>query len=135
MWNDLMRRWMELAFWWVPGSREETDHPGSESQTPTPRPQATPKAPTAPEPAPTDAAESASQPEAAASATPRVGPALTQIKGIGPAMVQRLGDVGIHSAAELAGADAATLTEQLKAGGAVVSQERVAGWIAAAAKL
>ena len=120
MWNDLMRRWMELAFWWMPGKRDDRDH------APDPAPKASDSAPAAK--AATDAPETAE-----ASATPRVHPALTDIKGIGPAMAQRLNNAGIQSAEDLAGANAAALTETLKADGAVVSRDRVAGWVAAAA--
>jgi len=47
-------------------------------------------------------------------------------------MQKRLEKLGVTSPAQLAAADADRLTEQLKAGGAVISRNRVAEWIHAA---
>ena len=130
MWNDLMRRWMELAFWWLPGQRN--DQQPARHEAPTPRheptrdagtPASTPAPETAPEPS-----EPAEPPAPAAEA----GGDLKGIKGIGPAMQKRLAAQGIATRADLAAADPDTLTEALKAGRAVVSRAQVAGWIAAA---
>ena len=134
MWNDLMRRWMELAFWWVPGQKDSDSAsrgsaPEAPARQPEPAPEPEPEsasAPTArPEPEPTPQASATTASDAA-------GIDLTDIKGIGPAMAKRLEKLGISSVLELADADAASLTEQLKADGAVVSEAKVAGWIEAA---
>lgn len=121
MWNDLMRRWMDLALWWVPGRKNgqpESERSQAAAGTPPSQPSAAPTAPTAP----------------SAQARPENGEkTLTGIKGIGPAMEKRLNALGIISPADLAAANPATLTEQLKAGKAVVSEEKVKAWIEAAA--
>jgi len=122
MWNDLVRRWMKLAFWWVPGNQE----PQAPSQTRTPPPQATPQPPESARPS--RAPESSGTPKSASS-----GGDLTGIKGIGPAMQTRLTELGITTKADLAAAEPATLTKQLKAGRAVVSESKVRAWIEAAA--
>ena len=130
MWNDLMRRWMELAFWWIPGQRN--DQQPTRHEAPTPRHEPTPDAGT---PTPTPAPETAPEPsEPAEPPAPaaEAGGDLKGIKGIGPAMQKRLAAQGITTRADLAAADPDTLTEALKAGRAVVSRAQVAGWIEAA---
>jgi len=113
MWNDLMRRWMDMALWWLPGNRSNGD--------------------TAAPSAPTSHREAPAQPKAKPSpSNASSGTDLTGIKGIGPAMQKRLEKLGVTSPAQLAAADADRLTEQLKAGGAVISRNRVAEWIHAA---
>ena len=117
MWNDLMRRWMDMATWWLPKAEEDRS---SESVAPSgPTETSTPPAPD-PEPAP------ATNPEPAASDD------LTAIRGIGPAMQKRLVAMGIRTHADLAAADVDTLTERLKADKAVVSRARIERWIEAA---
>jgi len=56
------------------------------------------------------------------------GEPVETIKGIGPAYADRLGDAGIDSIADLAGADAETVGEAIG-----VSPKRVADWIDRAA--
>ncbi len=102
MWNNLMRRWLEMATWWLPKHEDE----------PTP------------EPAKPTSAETSAEASAADD--------LTDIRGIGPAMQRRLEGLGIRSHADLAAADPETLTERLKADRAVVSRAQVATWIDAA---
>ncbi|PWG65462.1 DUF4332 domain-containing protein [Spiribacter halobius] len=168
MWNDLIRRWLDMAFWWLPGQSTREERPARHDQA-TParesreeqrpaqatRPQAArqPKADSAPdapaesepaakpEPAPKPAA--ASEPEAASKpeSAPRPEPApettaspgraddLTEIKGIGAAMQQRLNAHGIRSFADLAAADPYRLLRQLKEDKAVISEARVKEWI------
>lgn len=125
MWNDLMRRWMDMALWWVPGSRQSDDKPADEApaQSPAHEPRQSPT-------------QAQAQTQATPSATPDA-PAhgdedLTAIKGIGPAMQKRLAHLGVTTPAQLASADADELTKHLKAGGAVISRNRVAEWIEAA---
>lgn len=122
MWNDLMRRWMDLALWWVPGRNRNAEH----SDAPANSAPAAPSAPSAEEKEPAPAAPEVNQATGGSED-------LTAIKGIGPAMQKRLAGLGIVHVADLAAADAKTLTEQLKAGKAVVSESQVSAWIEAAA--
>ena len=103
MWNKLMSRWMEMATWWLP----KGDDDSSADRTARPAAPAEPEAPTASED-------------------------LTAIRGIGPAMQKRLVAMGIRTHADLAAADADTLTERLKADKAVVSRAQIERWIEAA---
>lgn len=162
MWNDLIRRWLDLAFWWLPGQsgRERERHaerpdegrespqqasrptpaPERPAAEPAPKPQAGPapqagaKAEPKPEPEPTPAtATPAPETPAAGQAQGGSGPDdLTRIKGIGAAMQQRLNAHGIRSFADLAAADADWLLQQLKEDKAVISRARVEEWIRAA---
>lgn len=159
MWNDLIRRWLDLAFWWLPGQggseRERpAERPAERRESPqqASRPTPTPERPAA-DPAPRPQAEPApqagGQPEpkpepepTPAPARPAAAPAqgssgpddLTSIKGIGAAMQQRLNAHGIRSFADLAAADADWLLQQLKEDKAVISRARVEEWIRAAAE-
>jgi large subunit ribosomal protein L21 len=126
MWNNLMRRWLEMATWWLPKDSDDATPPTDAAASAKPRPE--------PEPEPAPQPESVS-PAAEPSPAPDLaggGDDLTAIRGIGPAMQRRLEGLGIRSQAALAAADAKTLTEQLKADRAVVSQTQVAAWIEAA---
>ncbi len=117
MWSQLMRRWMELAFWWIPGNRNKS------ASAPSAQPAAKPAKPA-------DPAASAKPTTQKSKKTSQGG--LTTITGIGPAMEKRLVALGITSTAELARANAAELTAKLKADRAVVSEAKVAAWVAAA---
>jgi large subunit ribosomal protein L21 len=110
MWNSLMRRWLEMATWWLP--KEDTSSSEAHAEP-------------APEPTSPTAAEPPAEPAAGSDD-------LTAIRGIGPAMHKRLGAMGIHTMADLAAANADDLTERLKADKAVVSHAQVAAWIEAA---
>ena len=126
MWNNLMRRWLEMATWWLP----KTDNDGS-SETPTPpasEPEPAPEPTATPEPTPAPAAESAA-PTPPASEPDTASDDLTAIRGIGPAMQKRLTAMGIRTRADLAAADVDTLTERLKADKAVVSRAQIERWI------
>mgnify|MGYP002760842545 CR=1 FL=1 len=118
MWNDLMRRWMKLATWWMPNN----EHAAQPTERGAPQPQATPQA----------SPQASPQPTAKTTATGTHSADLTAIKGIGPAMQKRLEAIGILSPADLAAADAETLTRMLKADKAVVSAAKVSEWIEAA---
>lgn len=118
MWNNLMRRWMEIALWWLPKadddrSADSTDQPASEPEA-APHPQAS---------------ESPAATEAPAPEATTADDDLTAIRGIGPAMQKRLVAMGIHTHADLAAADVDTLTERLKADKAVVSRDQVRRWV------
>lgn len=118
MWNNLISRWMEMATWWLPkGDNDSSAEPSREPSA---------AAEPAPETASTEAAAPA-EPEA-----PTASDDLTAIRGIGPAMQKRLVAMGIRTHADLAAADAETLTERLKADKAVVSQAQIERWIESA---
>jgi large subunit ribosomal protein L21 len=85
-----------------------------------------PPAPVIPEEAPGFRVAPA-EPEAAAIAAPDD---LSDVTGIGPVYMARLGEVGISTFAALAAADAAAVAEA-----AGVNEERAADWIAQAAGL
>jgi len=105
---------MKLATWWMPNN----EHAAQPTERGAPQPQATPQA--------------SPQPTAKTTATEPDSADLTAIKGIGPAMQKRLEAIGILSPADLAAADAETLTRMLKADKAVVSAAKVSEWIEAA---
>ena len=123
MWSDLIKRWMDMALWWVPGRSGDAADPTGPADTR----QASPR-PQQPKPASEPADEAVS-----AAPTPTTAPEdLTTIKGIGPAMEKRLNKLGIHTRAELAAADPSGLTAKLKADKAVVSESQVSAWVTAA---
>lgn len=125
MWNNLMRRWLEMATWWLP--KEDPSSSGAHAEPSSTDAASTPASD--PEPAPEPTAPAAAEPPAEPGDG---GDDLTAIRGIGPAMHKRLGAMGIHTTADLAAADADDLTERLKADRAVVSRAQVAAWIEAA---
>lgn len=118
MWDDLFKRWVDLLFWWVP-------------RTEVPRPER------AQENTPGESEQGASRiPEEAveqqASTTEEVLPDdLTVIKGIGPAVQDKLRSLGVTTFKDLATADEDDLAEQLKRF-QPVSKARVHGWTEAA---
>jgi len=57
------------------------------------------------------------------------GTPVDEIKGIGPAYAERLGEIGIHTVEDLAGADAAAIAD-----GTSVGEGRAATWIDRAAE-
>jgi predicted flap endonuclease-1-like 5' DNA nuclease len=120
MWDDIFKRWVDLLFWWVPRT-EET------------RPE------TAKESTPGASAQDASRvhEEAVEQQVPKaekvVPDDLTVIKGIGPAVQEKLRSLGITTFRDLAKADPKTLTERLK-GSQPISEVRVRSWTEAARK-
>ena len=128
MWDQIFKRWLDLAFWWLP-KPEGAEQPSAQAPEPAPetapekaRPQATePAAESPPEPA------TRTQP----AATERASDDLTVIKGIGPVVQQKLQALGIRTFDDLAAADPETLAEQLK-GRQPISQALVRGWTEAA---
>jgi large subunit ribosomal protein L21 len=116
MWPVLWKRWLELCCWWMP----KTDRPQEQEEAATP---------TEPVDEPSAPVKEANEPEQAAEAPPADD--LTQIKGIGPALQKKLAAQQIRAFADLAGADAETLTDRLKAS-QPLSVGAVEGWIAAA---
>lgn len=116
--TDFLKRWMELFFWWVP---REAPKPESSS---------------AAAPAATDQEAGPAQSPEPSEPPPPTEPAqpddLTVLKGIGPAIQDKLHAFGIRTFRDLAAADAEALTEQLKSAQTVISQNRVEEWIASA---
>lgn len=158
MWSDLFKRWLDMVTWWMPRGSRDSDDPGtgpshdsSRSRAPSgseadQKPNAGSPATGAAETSRADSTKSSSgqqaESPAAAEASAPAGNAagssdadddLTSIKGIGPAIKERLHDNGIRSFRDLANADAAKLTSQLKEQTAI-SEKRVQGWIDEARK-
>ncbi|HEX5078103.1 MAG TPA: helix-hairpin-helix domain-containing protein [Geminicoccaceae bacterium] len=106
MWDQIFRRWIDLAFWWLP-TAEETRQPAMQ------------------------AAESPPKPARDHVRGDQAADDLTLIKGIGPVVQRKLHAVGIRTFDDLAAADPETLTEQLK-GRQPISSELVRGWTEAA---
>jgi predicted flap endonuclease-1-like 5' DNA nuclease len=151
MWDVYLRRWLDLLFWWAP--RKGGTAPGAGRPQAGRAPESTPRAA---EPgaraARSQGAQRQEQPQAAAPRTaqvrarpgPKPAPAqpektvaapvpddLTEIKGIGPAMQNRLRALGITTFADLAAADPDQLMAQLK-GSQPLSLGRVRHWTEAA---
>lgn len=130
MWEEFFRRWFDLAFWWLPRSPEPERR---DEKAPEPAEPAVPEHAGAPE------AEQAAGPEAEEVAREPAEPAreagpddLTTIKGIGPAMQDRLKGLGVATFRDLASADAGDLASRLKPSQPMISRARVEEWIEAA---
>lgn len=120
MWDQIFKRWIDLAFWWLPRPAAEQSAPQAAEPAAAPPEAVEPAAPSTPEPV------------AQAHAPSDPGPDdLTVIKGIGPAVQQKLQALGIRTFNDLAAADPETLAEQLK-GRQPISQALVRGWTEAA---
>jgi predicted flap endonuclease-1-like 5' DNA nuclease len=112
MWDQMLKRWIDLLFWWLPsggtekGSRSSAakQHAGQASK------RAAGDTGTAKAQAPDD---------------------LTVLKGIGPAVQEKLRSLGIKTFRDLASADPDKLTEQLK-GKQPISKVKVRAWTKAA---
>jgi predicted flap endonuclease-1-like 5' DNA nuclease len=118
MWDDIFKRWVDLLFWWVPRT-EGTRPEKTEEGTPGVSEQGAGRAPE-------EAVEQQVQ-----TAEEIVADDLTVLKGIGPAVRQKLRSLGIASFGDLATADPDDLFDQLKAS-LPISRARVRGWIEAA---
>lgn len=157
MWSDLFKRWLDMVTWWMPRGTNDRDDaeagpshassrsggsPSSEAGQQTSASRSA-SGTTATSHAGSDSSsgqKAQSSPEAKASdpATEPASPSdpaddLTAIKGIGPAIKERLHDNGIRSFRDLANADVTELTSQLKEQTAI-SEKRVQGWIDEARK-
>jgi large subunit ribosomal protein L21 len=106
MWEQMVKRWFRLVFWWMPGS-DQTRVRNEEAATPSNGEQRGDPAPRPP--------------------TARVADDLTVIKGIGPAVQKKLRELDIITFSDLAEADADALTEKLK-GSQPISITRVRAW-------
>lgn len=117
MWSDFVKRWMDMAFWWLPDADREARKPGPGAQA---TPAEEPPKPRTPEPAVTT--------EEVAEEVAAEGDDLTAIKGVGPAMAEKLRQMGITTFSELAAVDPEALTADLKRQRVVISVDRVKGW-------
>ena len=171
MWDVMLKRWIDLLFWWwpkketptdktrgdVPGAAPPSARPAASERTagqtapaagsapgaaaPSARPAAKPAAARPAQPAKAGAPEAAGpsarpapQPTAAPgekTVAPPVPDDLTVIKGIGPALQNKLRALGITTFADLAAANPDQLMEQLK-GSQPLSRGRVRHWTEAA---
>jgi predicted flap endonuclease-1-like 5' DNA nuclease len=136
MWEVLYKRWLDLAFWWLPRKEapsrdagagpsrapQQEGAPGPGARAESERPVAAP----APEPAGGSAAAQPEKPVA-----PPVPDDLTVIKGIGPAVQNKLRGLGISTFADLAAADPDAVLRQLK-GSQPLTRGRVQAWTEAA---
>jgi predicted flap endonuclease-1-like 5' DNA nuclease len=137
MWDQTFKRWIDLVFWWLP-KQEAAKPPAPKPAAPA---KAAPRQVAAQHAAPKQTAEAMEKrsqegaPKQAApqhAATTAAAPDdLTVIKGIGPVVQQKLHALGIKTFGDLAAADPARLTEQLK-GRQPISQALVRGWTKAA---
>lgn len=151
MWDVMLRRWIDLLFWWVP-RKEETARRAEQAprqERPEPAPRA---AEASARPAPAQPARRPAQAEGGGSgaAEPGIRPApkpapaqpektvappvpddLTEIKGIGPALQNKLRGIGITTFADLAAADPDAILRHLK-GSQPLTKGRVQAWTEAA---
>jgi predicted flap endonuclease-1-like 5' DNA nuclease len=174
MWDVMLRRWLDLLFWWVPRkretprraeqaprerARESAARPAEPSAGPAPKqqpaqrqgdgPRAEAGARAAPKPGPAQAAPAAksgasraAEPSARPAAKPSPGQPekpvappvpddLTVIKGIGPAVQNKLRGLGITTFADLAAADPDAILRGLK-GSQPLTKGKVQAWTEAA---
>ena len=138
MWEVFYKRWLDLLFWWTPkkeapsrqakGAQARRPHEGRSGPVePATRPERKRRAP---EPrAPPAAKPAAAQPQKPVA--PPVPDDLTVIKGIGPAVQNKLRALGITTFADLAAADPDAILRQLK-GSQPLTKGRVQAWTEAA---
>jgi predicted flap endonuclease-1-like 5' DNA nuclease len=139
MWEAFYKRWLDLVFWWSPrnqraASREAKDAPPAKPRKderraaePTARP--APKAGAPGTSAGPAAKPAVTQPEKTVAAP--VPDDLTVIKGIGPAVQNKLRALGITTFADLAAADPDAILRQLK-GSQPLTKGKVQAWTEAA---
>jgi len=159
--QSFLKQWFDLFFWWLPRTDQRKEDSGAaqtaererapeearparaeaeeapRESAPAQR-EAAPETPAAapsprPEPeAPAPRPESARPAPAAEAATEAEADDLTVIKGIGPAIQQKLNALGITTFADLAEADPDGVSERLDM--RMASPNRVREWVAAARK-
>lgn len=118
MWDDILKRWIDLLFWWAPRTEETRPDRANESS------------PVASDRGASRVPEGAVEPQAP-TAEQVVADDLTVIKGIGPAVQEKLRSRGITTFRDLAAANPDDLAAHLK-GSQPVSNARVHTWIKAA---
>jgi len=110
MWNHVFNQWIDLTFWWLP--QKEKDHAKDVAA-----------------PAPTVTERQVKQPPAPKQQ--RTADDLTVIKGIGPAVQEKLQALDIKTFGDLVDADPKALSDTLKQS-LPMSVERVRAWAEAA---
>jgi predicted flap endonuclease-1-like 5' DNA nuclease len=151
MWDAFLRRWLDLLFWWAPRKGNQPPRAGQPQagRAPGGAPRAAESAARA---APSQGAQRQSRPKggapaaAEARARPAAKPApaqpektvassvpddLTEIKGIGPAVQNKLRALGITTFADLAAADPDVILRGLK-GSQPLTKGKVQAWTEAA---
>jgi predicted flap endonuclease-1-like 5' DNA nuclease len=118
MWDEIFKRWVDLLFWWLPRT-EETRPAKAEENTPSASEQGAGRVPE-------EAVEQHIQKAEEVAADD-----FTVVKGIGPAVQEKLRSLRITTFGDLAKADPDDLVDQLKAS-LPVSKARVRGWTEAA---
>ena len=147
MWDVLLRRWLDMLLWWVPrkqetppgaGQARRERTPESASRSAEPGARAARSQPAQRQAQAKSGAPRPAEPRARLSPKPAVKPVaapvpddLTEIKGIGPAMQNKLRALGITTFADLAAADPDQLMARLK-GSQPLSLGRVRHWTEAA---
>jgi len=132
MLDSIIKRWLDLLFWWVPKNERSGPERGGrtpQASAPAAKEEAATRDETVERP-PAGAQRPAPEPPATEPpAAEKVRPAddLTVIKGIGPAVQEKLRGLGIATFADLAAADPDRLVDQLK-GSQPISKARVEGW-------
>lgn len=131
MWEVFYRRWLDLAFWWLP-KKETPSRKGEAAPSREPQQEEAPEArvsePARASPKPA-AGSAAAQPEK--TVAPPVPDDLTVIKGIGPAVQNKLRGLGITTFADLAAADPDAILRGLK-GSQPLTKGKVQAWTDAA---
>lgn len=131
MLSDFVKRWMDMVFWWLPDTDKNPRKSSARQQT---KPAQEPPKPRTPEPKPSTPESKHRTPEPAvatdelAEEVAADGDDLTAIKGVGPAMAEKLRHMGINRFSELAAVDPEALTADLKKQRVVISIDRVKGW-------
>jgi predicted flap endonuclease-1-like 5' DNA nuclease len=153
MWDVFLRRWLDMLLWWLPRKKETPSGAGQVRRDRAPEPASRAAGPGAraaraqPAQRPAQAkggASGSAEPRARLSPKPPAKPEkpekpvaapvpddLTEIKGIGPAVQNKLRALGITTFADLAAADPDQLMARLK-GSQPLSLGRVRHWTEAA---
>ncbi|MEX0872245.1 MAG: helix-hairpin-helix domain-containing protein, partial [Aquisalimonadaceae bacterium] len=137
---DMLKRFMDLWFWWLPKAEKEAERAEKSESDESASPAESSRAPVDAGTAQDDdqPAVTTSPPAASTDQYGQSGPSsreaddLTAIKGIGPAMQDKMRKLGISTFADLAETDPGELTASLKSDGGVISRARVEAWITAA---
>lgn len=135
MYADWIKKWLDWMYWWLPSMGDSSDEKTPESTASRPTsasPEPTP-APTAPVTETSGGAGPEAAAEQQAEAVKSGYDDLTAIKGVGPAMQNKLNGLGITSFEQLAHTDPQTLADQLNV--RTIKADRIREWAAEAKRL